>query len=219
MSLITSSNAVADSTNTATEKETAATETVQANATSQDAGKDVQANAEAVAVEAKATTDSTNGSKDEVKFDLKLAEGSLLSDKDVQDVIALAKEKGYTPEQAQLLLDRENATRLAYHDGLINQHKQNVEAWANQVKSDPELGGEKFKENVEHAHRALKTFASPKLIQLLDETGYGNHPELIRVFAKIGSQMRDDKLVMGGEPPTPKKSHLDLIYDNTQMKG
>ena len=39
------------------------------------------------------------------------------------------------------------------------------------------------------ARRAVRAFGSDQLSDLLNETGLGNHPEMIRAFAKIGAEL------------------------------
>lgn len=220
------SNAVADSTNTAPEQKTAEvkTEAKTQEAPKQDVAKEQTIGDKLYAeTTAKDQKDSTTEPKKEEQpkdaFELKLPEGSLLSEKNVQEVMALAKEKGYTQEQAQLILDRENATVSAYREGLINQHKKQTEQWAATAKADPEIGGEKFTASVESAKRAFDKFGTPEFKQALEETGYGNHPELIKVFSRIGKLMSEDKFVAAGEPAAPKKPLTDIWYDNTPKKG
>ena len=47
------------------------------------------------------------------------------------------------------------------------------------------------------ASRAFAEFSTPELQKLMDETGLGNHPELLRIFAKVGERLGEDSLVVG----------------------
>tara|TARA_Y100000310_G_scaffold237539_1_gene240827 strand:+ start:103 stop:939 length:837 start_codon:yes stop_codon:yes gene_type:complete len=57
--------------------------------------------------------------------------------------------------------------------------------------------GKNFDGKMDYAKRAFAQFASPELSQLMDESGMGNHPEMLRVFAKVGELMGEDSLVVG----------------------
>ena len=47
------------------------------------------------------------------------------------------------------------------------------------------------------ATRAFAQFSSPELKSIMNDTGLGNHPEMIRAFSKIGEMLGEDSLVVG----------------------
>jgi hypothetical protein len=129
------------------------------------------------------------------KYDFKLDDGSLLDAAYVEQFSQFAKEKKLTQDQAQEFLQRE-AQALNTFVAKQQQEFEKVQAeWVNQIKNDSEIGGEKFNQSIELAHRALKQFASDSFLKELETTGYGNHPELVRVFAKIGNMIKEDKMI------------------------
>lgn len=65
------------------------------------------------------------------------------------------------------------------------------DGWLKQVKADPELGGRRLKRTLENAQYAMR-YGTAKFRKLLDETGYGNHPEVVRFCARIGAAIRTD---------------------------
>jgi len=50
---------------------------------------------------------------------------------------------------------------------------------------------------LDQAQRAFAQFSTPEFNQIMDDTGLGNHPEVIKAFAKIGAMLGEDKLVVG----------------------
>ena len=137
----------------------------------------------------------------------------------IEEVAAFAKAQGFSNETAQAVLERENGAIARYQESQMAQFKEMVEVkWVEQVKADKEIGGEKFKENVELAHRALKQFGSPDFIKELDSSGYGNHPELVRIFARVGKMISNDKAVMPGMQSAPKKSREELFYGESSKE-
>lgn len=56
----------------------------------------------------------------------------------------------------------------------------------------------------------MDKFGSPELKQYLNETGLGNHPELVRIFANIGKAMSEDGLVTGNSGGV--KSAADVLF-------
>jgi hypothetical protein len=60
--------------------------------------------------------------------------------------------------------------------------------WVNTVKKE---FGRAFDERVDLAVRAVETFGGTELVQWLDQTGMGDHPMFVKMFAKIGQQMQE----------------------------
>lgn len=145
------------------------------------------------------------------KYDLKLPEGSSLDAGFVEKTAAFAKERGFSQEQAQALLDRDNSIVKDVYDSQKNNLAQKSVEWAAAVKADKELGGEKVNENVEIAKRVIDKYGSEDLKKELNLTGFGNHPEVIRIFSKLGKAMQEDKMVHGSTS-APVKSAAELIY-------
>ena len=90
-------------------------------------------------------------------------------------------------------------------------HTSQVEAvtqgWLDQSSSDKEFGGERLDANLAVAKTALDKFGTPELKQLMNQTGLGNHPELIRFFYRAGKAISEDTYVGGhkeGEGDRPK---------------
>lgn len=78
-------------------------------------------------------------------------------------------------------------------------HEQQVQAWEEASRNDPEFGGEKLQENLSIANRALEAYDPQGEIRaMLAETGYGNHPALVRFMVAIGRDLSPDRMVGGG---------------------
>ena len=57
--------------------------------------------------------------------------------------------------------------------------------------------GKNYDGKLDYAKRAFAQFATPELSALMDESGMGNHPEVLRAFSKVGEMMGEDSLVVG----------------------
>jgi hypothetical protein len=151
-------------------------------------------------------------------YDLKLPEGSLLDAGRIEEIALLAKEKGLSNEQAQLVLEREHAAVASFAERQMEQLKERQSEWIEAVKNDKELGGEALKENVEFAKRAIERFGSEALKNELNTSRLGDHPEVVRVFAKIGRAMANDSFVHAGAQATGKKrSHAEVLYGESSQ--
>lgn len=155
----------------------------------------------------------------EVKYDLKLKDGSFLEAADVEQVSAKAKTLGLSPEQAQALLDEKDEARVSFAQKQKSSLAAQSVKWVEDVKSDPELGGDGFNQNVETAKRFVKTFGSDAFRKTLDETGLGNHPELIRTFARAGKALGEDKMIFPGSKVAPESKNMaDVFYGGKTKK-
>lgn len=102
----------------------------------------------------------------------------------------------------ELKLDQASAQKVADIGAKMAQrqaesHVKLVETWVEQVKVDKEIGGDKLQENLAVAKKALETFGTPELRDVLNASGLGNHPEVIRAFYKAGKAISEDRFVQG----------------------
>lgn len=146
------------------------------------------------------------------KYELKLPENSLLDQSHVEDVAAYAKENGLSQEQAQKILEREAETVSDYQQTLREKMDEASQLWKQQVVEDKELGGQNFNKNVELAHRALSEFGSEKLKEMLEKTGFGNHPEIVRLFSKIGAARAEGTFINPKANSGSTKTMEDVFY-------
>ena len=142
-------------------------------------------------------TSSAKGKETQMpeKYDLKLPKGSLLDSSAIERISAHAKAKGLSNEAAQELMDREEQAIVSYHEGQMKQVEEIRTGWLKAAETDKEIGGDKFKENAELAKRVVERFGTAEFKKAMNETGFGNHPEVIRIFVRIGKMMADDQLV------------------------
>jgi len=128
----------------------------------------------------------------------------------------LFKEAGLTQEQAQQFVD-------IYAEQIQNHQAAQVEAfnqlrqdWQESSKNDSEFGGDKFDESIADARVALDKLGTPELVKLLNETGVGDHPEVIRLMKNIGSLVKEDRPASAsGKGASGEKSREEILYGNS----
>ena len=147
------------------------------------------------------------------KYDLKVPDGTTLAQEAIDEIAAFAREQGLSNEAAQKQLDREVGIRKSIAAGAESQLASYRNAWAEATKADPEIGGPKLEATTQAALRARDHYATPALRKMLDDTGYGNHPEVVRLFAKIGTALNEPKIPQpgaGGDAAMP--STAEVLY-------
>lgn len=156
-------------------------------------------------IKAKADADAKSkadfAAKEKAELDgLKPPEGSKLDGKHVESVKELAKSLGLNAAQTKQLLERD-AKIVSDHEARFQAElKEKVETWHDAVMSDPEVGGSNFDRSVADCKRAINRFGSDAFKKAMNETGLGNHPEVVRVFARIGRSMSEDSVINGATP-------------------
>jgi hypothetical protein len=136
-------------------------------------------------------------------YDFKAPEGVALDPVAVEAFAPVAKELGLTQTQAQRVVDLYAGLQAQQAEAQAEQ----VKAWAKQVTTDKEIGGAKWAEHRAVIARARDAFASPELVQLMEQTGLGSHPEVIKLFVRVGKAISDDGHVIGGNPgPDPRSA-------------
>ncbi len=172
------------------------------------------------------------------KYDLKVPDGSTVDPALVDRTAAKARALGLTNEAAQKLFDSEvkdataqaTAQQAALTKAQEDSRKALLDAWApNGVewkkqqddwtklsKADPTIGGEKFNQAVESAGQAVERFGDPELKQMLEETGFGQHPVVLRFLSKIGAASRESTFANGGSPTGGnQESMVNRFYGKT----
>lgn len=203
---------------------TDSTQTAAAQDTTASAAGDVQSGSSLLTPEAQmaetpeATTEASNeesGQKPdgapEEYGDFTFPEGAELDADVLTEFKGIAKELGLPQEKAQALIDLQakvEASRLAATQKAMAAQAQQ---WADAVKADKEIGGDNYDKSVETAVKAIEKFGSPELRTYLNESGLGNHPELVKFCHRIGKALTEDTLVMGGTQQS-RKSDAEVFY-------
>tara|TARA_R110000822_G_scaffold6141_1_gene25676 strand:+ start:785 stop:1672 length:888 start_codon:yes stop_codon:yes gene_type:complete len=119
-------------------------------------------------------------------------------------------------EETSIKSFAENAHKLGLNNkqaqGILEFYKNNMEQSAQQMNIDMETNqasaeaqlrkewGRSFDENIKRAGALAKSNMNPEVLdmQLKDGTRLGDHPEVIRGFAKIASMVTEDKFIGTG---------------------
>lgn len=120
---------------------------------------------------------------------------SMWNSQALETFTAAAKELGLSQENGQKLLGKLAPVLEAAQ---VEKYRADRDAWANESRGDKEFGGDKLPENLAIAKKAIERFGGAELVKVLNETGYGDHPAVIRTFYRAGKAISEDKFVGGG---------------------
>lgn len=125
----------------------------------------------------------------------------------------LGKANGWTQEQAQAIVDLGNKMQTKFAETFAESVVAARAEWREQTTTDPEFGGKNLQPNLAIARQARETFGTPALKELLDQSGLGDHPEVVRFFYKVGKATSEHDFVVSGKPSQPAS-----FYDHPTSK-
>jgi len=153
------------------------------------------------------------------KYEFKSPEGAEIDPSKIEVFGETAKELGLTQNQFQQLVEYDIKRSASAMQEMSAQFSERISHWADETKADKELGGESLDENLGLAKRAIDTFGSPQLAKLIDAPsdtnpeglGLGSHPEVIRLFYRVGRAISESDLVTG-DTKIEGRDSLERMY-------
>jgi len=146
-------------------------------------------------------------------YDLKPPEGMELDATMLETFTPVFKEMGLTQEQAQKLADAyaplaqsqaEEARKAS-----LDSFKEIVEGWKNDTMKD--LGTNAQKE-LAFVAKARKQFGNDAFAEMLNETGVGNHPEMVKFLVAVGKVISSDQFPDSSTITGTNKNPTDVLY-------
>ncbi len=141
-----------------------------------------------------------------------LPEGVQLDSALLEKVTPLFKEQGFTQAQAQSLVSLQAEMQATTAQADQDAFAQMKDDWRDQSKSDKDLGGDNFDQNVALAVTALDKFGTPELRKALDDSGMGNHPEVLRFMYKVGKLTQEDSPGADNNAGAQQGDRLKRLY-------
>lgn len=130
-------------------------------------------------------------------------------------IAEVAKAYGLTPAAAQKLLDDTHAGAVKAKADMEAALAKQKSDWHAEILADKEIGGEAFKATMERAQKVIGEVdgkIAPGIKKILDDSGYGDHPAVVKLFAYLGKANREDGFHFSTQTPPAKKSAADVLY-------
>jgi len=166
--------------------------------------------------------EAKQGAPENYEFNSKVADAPQELDSEVLTAFGdVAKELDLPQEDAQKVLNKVAPVIQERQAKMLEQVRAD---WANESQSDEEFGGEALTENLNVAKQALDAFGTDAFKSLLQETGFGNHPEIIRFMYRAGKAISEDSYVGNSQGANPRGSNIpkdfngiaNALYSNQQ---
>jgi hypothetical protein len=168
--------------------------------------------------------DADVGEEEQKKeVDYKFPEDYEMKDEYKDSVVEFLKEKNIDQDGLDKLVTITKDHLKVATEKLVEiqkeQWQKQVEEWGKQVETDEEYGGAQFEENMKTFVRSARDrYCSKGLVELLDSSGYGNHPEIIRLLYKVGKDVSEPTFKGGGSSKDDRGSLADRLYPSMAKK-
>ncbi len=118
-----------------------------------------------------------------------------------------AHEAGMTPDGVKKMAQWYKELEIQQQEAIVKSRKEQDDRHLLELKRD---FGIKFDEEVQNARKAIDAYTDKAFRQYMDDTGLGNHPALVKAFAKIGRELSEDRLVQS-ETATRLAKNEELV--------
>lgn len=157
-------------------------------------------------------------------YELTAGEGLVIHPADVDAATPIFKELGLSNDQANKLMPvaAQFAQRIGdqFNQQILDNVMTERKAWLATAEADPEIGGPQWKGSIVTAAKALDGLGFEKgspFRVLLDDSGLGNHPEMIRAWVKVGKAIGEDAKFPRSDSNAPQpKSHAQTLYPKNE---
>lgn len=192
---------------------------VEASETPQDAQEGVGASQSAQAGDG-----SSEGQQDAQKQDapedykLEAGEDFQVPAENLASFEKICKEQKLSKAQAQALLDWHKSFAGDVAKAQEAQESAQIKAWQDEILKDPEIGGQHWKAAVADSRKALNAFDTDgKLRTLLKQMHADYHPDVVRVIARVGRAMGEDKFVTSKGGGNDVRALEDRMWPNMHV--
>jgi len=121
----------------------------------------------------------------------------------------LAAELKIPAETAEKLMQWESDAAAANQQIAAGDRADILQKWTEQTK---EMFGPSYQREVVRALDAAARFGGEELRALLDVTGLGSHPVVVKTFHKISQQISEDVSVSGKNRNSTDKTFAEALY-------
>jgi hypothetical protein len=132
------------------------------------------------------------------EYEVEVPENSGVDEEAISDLLSDLHKAGVLPKQAQVIVNKmveqQTLSMAKYDQQLETSRKENLEILQKEW-------GNKFNVEIGKAQAAVREFASEGLTKEIEALGLGDNAEFIKMMAKVGSLLGEDKLIDAGVTP------------------
>lgn len=139
-----------------------------------------------------------------------IPEGVQMNEATTKELNDMAKSMNLSQVGVQQLVNLHVKSIQEQGDAAQAQFNQLKDEWAQETKTD--LGAE-FDKEMGMVRKTVQKFGTPELLQLMDDTGIGNHKAMVLFMRKVGKAIAEDVPVPGAGA-AGNRSAADVLFGN-----
>lgn len=129
-------------------------------------------------------------------YKLEASEDFAVPQENLDSFTAACKDAGLSKSQAEAMLNWHKQFAGDVSKLQAQQESAQIRQWQDEILRDPEIGGSHWKAAVADSRKALNAFDTDgKLRTLLKQMHADYHPDVVRVIARVGRAMGEDKFI------------------------
>ena len=159
--------------------------------------------------------------QEELKYDFSkfVSDDFALDDELLQKFQPIASKLNLSQESVELLmelaLEMYKKQKAFYEKDEAQKLQADITKYETMFKNDetlPNLNSRDAKEYMKYANEAYSEFATSELKEFFEKTGLNYHPEIIKLFHKIGELSASDNVNYQGKPAGEKLTPAQILY-------
>ena len=162
----------------------------------------------------------TGESVDVTRDSLTVPEGHEYNEELANSFFSIVNDKSLSPKDlAQKLLDLHASTQNRFFEAAKaadeaewNEFVEQTQNWEKEARNDPEYGGVNFDANLAVILRGRDRISTPEASAILVDRGLGSHPEILRMFYRIGKIVGEDGAGSGAGAGAQTSKREDRMF-------
>lgn len=151
---------------------------------------------------------------------LKFPEGFEKNDEALSKFLEITNGAKLPADVAQQLIDMQADLTKAASEAGSKAWGEMQTKWQDEVRADPEIGGQKLEENLSHVAKLIDRYGgdqAPQIREAFALTGAGNNPALVKFMVKVAKDLSDPNPVTGAPGASPRDT-ASLLYPTQGQK-
>lgn len=147
---------------------------------------------------------------------IKLPEGFTANEPLLGEFLTIANELKLPVDVAQKLVDLQTKLTTQASEAGSKAYGELQTRWQDEVRNDPQIGGQKLEENLSHVAKLIDRFGGDKALAIREafaETGAGNNPAIVRFMIALAKEHAEPSPV-SGKPSSSPADAASLLYPN-----
>lgn len=142
---------------------------------------------------------------------LTFPEGIQVDEAARDEFLGILNNRELTPAaQAQALVDLQVKLAQQASETGSNAWTELQTKWVDEVKADPDIGGDKLEPILTSIGKAIDDYGTPELREVFAITGAGNNPHVIKFLSKLASAVNEGTHIQGKPGGTGERTEDDV---------